>query len=144
GLKYLDVVRPDDEQIEFWDGPVQPELVTDRLPAWQRHRLHSACNLLHVQQRLGVTRATQRVYRVAWVGGCVLFHVAKLRDVGGFSFWSELPDAHAGEDVLAQLRVMARYGGCGLIPSGAFHQDLVTTIDDRRVDAPRVLAVGRA
>jgi GT2 family glycosyltransferase len=144
GLKYLHVVRPAEEQIEFWDGPVVPELITDQVPAWERYRLHSACNLLHVQQQLGLTRATQRVYRVAWVGGCVVYDVAKLRDAGGFSFWSELPDVHAGEDVLAQLRVMARYGGCGLIPSGAFHQDLVTTIADRRVNAPQFLAVAPA
>jgi len=143
GLKYQHVVRPEEEQIEFWNGRVEPELITDQVPAWERYRLHSACNLLHVQQRLGLTRATQRVYRVAWIGGCVLFDVAKLRDAGGFSFWSELPNVHAGEDVLAQLRVMARYGGCGLIPSGAFHQDLVTTIADRRVNAPQYLPVAR-
>ena len=52
-------------------------------------------------------------YRVAWVGSCVLYNVAKLRAAGGFTFWRELPERHAGEDVLAQLRVMARFGGCG-------------------------------
>jgi hypothetical protein len=36
---------------------------------------------------------------------------------------------------------MARHGGCGLIPSGAYHQELPTTVRDRRVDAPRVLPV---
>ncbi|MBX6313637.1 MAG: glycosyltransferase [Isosphaeraceae bacterium] len=34
---------------------------------------------------------------------------------------------------------MTRYGGCGLIPSGAYHQEWPTTIEDRRVDAPQVL-----
>jgi hypothetical protein len=34
---------------------------------------------------------------------------------------------------------MARDGGCGLIPSGVYHQELPTTVTDRRADAPRVL-----
>jgi hypothetical protein len=51
---------------------------------------------------------------------------------------------HCGEDVLAELRVMARYGGCGLAPSGAYHQDLVTTVPDRICDAPRMLPVERS
>jgi hypothetical protein len=34
---------------------------------------------------------------------------------------------------------MARYGGCGLLPSGAYHLELPTTIPDRRTDAPKVL-----
>lgn len=42
-------------------------------------------------------------------------------------------------DVLAQLRVMARFGGAGLIPSGPYHQELPTTVTDRRCDAPPVL-----
>jgi hypothetical protein len=77
---------------------------------------------------------------VAWIGGCVLYDVAALRSVGGFDFWEELPAAHAGEDVLAQLRVMARFGGCGLLPSGAYHQELPTTLTERAVDAPFALA----
>jgi hypothetical protein len=44
-----------------------------------------------------------------------------------------------GEDVLAQLRVMARFGGCAVLPSGVHHLELPTTIPDREVDAPRVL-----
>jgi hypothetical protein len=67
--------------------------------------------------------------------------VAKLRDVGGFSFWRELPEQHCGEDVLAQLRVLERYGGCGVLPSGAYHQQLPTTVEDRSCDAPRVLGM---
>jgi hypothetical protein len=106
---------------------------------WQRHRLHSAANLYHVAQRLRLTPASQRVYRVAWVGGCVLYDSAKLRACGGFGFWRELPAEHCGEDVLAQLSVMARFGGCGLIPSGAYHQELPTTLPRRDVDAPKVL-----
>lgn len=140
GLSHLDDVRPHEQTIEWWDGPVRPELVTPASPAWNRHRLHNAANLYHLQQRLGLTPEKQRTYRVAWVGGCVLYDAGKLRDVGGFSFWRQLPTEHCGEDVLAQLLVMARYGGCGLIPSGVYHQQLATTVRDRRVDAPKVLA----
>lgn len=141
GLSHVDDERPHQQAIEFWKGRVEPELVRPGTPAWDRHYLHSAANLFHLQRKLGLTRATQRTYRVAWVGACVLYGTAKLRAVGGFEFWRDLPTAHCGEDVLAQLRVMARFGGCGLIPSGAYHQELPTTVHDRRVDAPRVLGV---
>ena len=70
-----------------------------------------------------------------------MYDTAKLRDVGGYSFWQELPAEHAGEDVLAQMRVMARYGGCGIIPSGVYHMELPTTVVERKVDAPKVLAL---
>ena len=141
GLSHVDDVRPHQQSIEFWDGPVQPEVVRPGTAAWNRHHLHSAANLFHVQLTLGLTCETQRTYRVAWVGACVLYDSAKLREAGAFGFWRELPVEHCGEDVLAQLRVMARFGGCGLIPSGAYHQELPTTVRDRRVDAPRVLDV---
>jgi hypothetical protein len=140
GMSYREDVRPHQQAIEFWDGSVEPETVRPDDPRWARHHLHSAANLWHVQQRLGLTRDTQRLYRVAWIGGCVMYDVAKLRESGGFGFWHELPEAHCGEDVLAQLRVMARHGGCGLIPSGAYHQELPTTVPERECDAPKVLA----
>jgi hypothetical protein len=38
----------------------------------------------------------------------------KLKDVGGFNFWKELPQNHCGEDVLAQLRIMKKYGAAEL------------------------------
>jgi GT2 family glycosyltransferase len=144
GLSHLADERPPEQAIEFWDGPVEPERIRPDGPQWARHRLHSAANLFHVQRRLGLDGAHARLYRVAWVGGCVLFDTAKLRDCGGFGFWRELPAEHCGEDVLAQLRVMARHGGCGLIPSGAYHQELATTVPRRDCDAPRVLAAGIA
>jgi len=138
GLSYRDDVRPAEQAIEFWETPVVPEVVRPGTAPWDRHRLHNAANLQHLRDRLALSG--DRLYRVAWVGGCVLYDVAKLRSVGGFGFWRDLPADHAGEDVLAQLRVMARYGGAGLFPSGAYHLELPTTIDDRRVDAPHVLA----
>jgi GT2 family glycosyltransferase len=139
GLGHLEDVRPHQQRIEFWEERVAPEEVVPDSPAWARHQLHSAANLFHVQQKLGLTRDDTRPYRVAWVGGCVLFDTAKLRAVGGFDFWRELPPQHCGEDVLAQLRVMERYGGCAIIPSGAYHMELPTTVTERPVDAPHVL-----
>ena len=144
GLSYRDDVRPHQQAIEWWEGEVQPELVRPDTPAWARHHLHSAANLYHVQRALGLAGATQRLYKVAWVGGCVLYDAARLRAAGGFRFWRELPQVHCGEEVLAQLRVMARFGGAGLIPSGAYHLELPTTLPDREVDAPRVLGIDGA
>jgi GT2 family glycosyltransferase len=141
GPSFEDDVRPHQQAFERWDGRVQPELVMPGSDAWQRHRIHSAANLLHVQRSLDIPAGTSVRYRLAWASGCAMFDAGKLRDVGGFSFWAELPDVHAGEDVLAQLRVMARHGGCGIMPSGAFHQELATTVPVRDVDAPLVLSV---
>lgn len=138
GLSFINDVRPHQQTINFWQGPVQPEVVLPNTPEWERHHLHSAANLYHVQQRLGLRPECSRKYRVAWVGGCALYQTTKLRQTGGFSFWRNLPRDHCGEDVLAQLRVMECFGGCGLIPSGVYHQELPTTVPDRRVDAPKV------
>jgi GT2 family glycosyltransferase len=141
GLSYREDVRPHEQTVEFWSGPVEPETVTPGSPAWERYPLHNAANILHVQRALGLTPDSPRAYRVAWVGGCVLYDTGKLRACGGFSFWRELPEAHCGEDVLVQLRVMSRFGGCGVMPAGAYHQELPTTLPDRSVVAPRVLPV---
>ena len=141
GLSFIDDIRPHEQNIEFWEGPVQPELVKSGTPQWERWRLHNAANLYHIQQRLGLTAERQRKYRVAWVGGCVMFDTSKLRQLGGYSFWQELPADHCGEDVLIQLRMMAHYGGCGLVPSGVYHQELPTTIVDRGVPADNLLGI---
>lgn len=139
GLSHRGDRRPHEQRIEFWEGRVTPEAFAPDSDEWQRHRLHSAANLYHVQSQLKLTRKATRHYRVAWIGGCVLFDTAKLREAGGFDFWQQLPLEHCGEDVLAQLRVMARFGGCGIIPSGAYHMELPPTIPARQVDAPRML-----
>ncbi len=141
GLSHIRDQRPDQQRVEFWDRRVEPELVEPGSDAWERYQLHNAANLWHVQQALGLTPQDTRVYKVAWVGGCVLYDVAKLREVGGFGFWTELPREHSGEDVLAQLRVMARFGGCGVMPGGVYHLELPTTVPNREVDAPRVLPI---
>ena len=141
GLSYVDDVRPHQQAIEWWDGPVAPELIDREGPGWDRYKLHNAANPLHVQRDLRLTPDHSRLYKVAWIGGCVLYDVAKLRDCGGFDFWDALPEVHAGEDVLAQLRVMARYGAAGVLPSGVYHQELPTTVPVRDVDAPRALRI---
>ncbi len=139
GLSFAEDRRPHEQALEPWEGPVEPEEVGPGTPAWERHRLHNAANLHHVAERLALAPGERLRYRVAWVGGCVLYDAAALRDAGGFAFWRELPAAHAGEDVLAQLRVMAMRGGCAILPAGAYHQELETTLPDRAVDAPLVL-----
>jgi GT2 family glycosyltransferase len=141
GLSHLGQERPAQESIEFWDGPVTPETVRPGARSWARHHLHSAANLFHVQSRLGVGVDATRTYKVAWVGGCVLFDTACLRAAGGYDFWRELPEQHCGEDVLAQQRVMARYGGCAILPSGAYHMELPSTVTARAIDAPYVLPI---
>jgi GT2 family glycosyltransferase len=147
GLSYLGQERPAHETIEFWNGPVTPETVRPVSRAWARHHLHSAANLFHVQARLGCGLhaggevAPTRTYKIAWVGGCVLFDTACLRAAGGYDFWPDLPAQHCGEDVLAQQRVMARYGGCAIFPSGAYHMELPTTVTARAIDAPYVLPI---
>ena len=74
-------------------------------------------------------------YKIAWVAGCVLFRADALRDVGGFGFWADLPPNLRGEDVVTQLQVAETAGGAGLLPSGAWHLELPTSIEDRSVDA---------
>jgi GT2 family glycosyltransferase len=141
GLSFADDVRPHEQDVELWEGPVEPETIEREGPGWERWRLHNAANPLHLAERLGIGPGERVRYKVAWCGGCVLYDVEALRAVGGFGFWRELPARHAGEDVLAQLRVMAVSGGCGILPSGAYHQELPTTLRERPVDAPRVLPV---
>jgi glycosyltransferase involved in cell wall biosynthesis len=139
GLSYVHDLRPHEQHVEFWSGPVQPERVDPGSPAWARHLLHNAANVWHVQRALDLSPQAAHAYKIAWVGGCVLYDANMLRAVGGFDFWTELPHEHCGEDVLAQLRVMARFGGCGVLPSGAYHLELPTTVPNREVDAALVL-----
>ena len=48
------------------------------------------------------------------------------------------PD-HSGEDVAAQWRVMERFGGAGIVPSGAVHLGAPTTMPDGSVDPSDLL-----
>lgn len=135
GLEYLDDVRPHQQGIELWDGPVMPERFGPDAIPWDRHAVNNAANPLHLEERLCPNGRTVR-YKVAWVGGAnVLFDRAKLLTVGGFSFWERLPPQHAGEEVVVQFLLLNRYGGCGILPSGTYHLGLPTTVIDRRRNA---------
>jgi GT2 family glycosyltransferase len=141
GLSYQKEIRYHQHDIEFWDGPVEPELILPKSLEWNRYLLHNAANIYHIQKKYNVKSESPKKYKVAWIGGCVMYDTGKLLDVGGFGFWKELPVNHCGEDVLVQLRVMKKYGGCGVLPSGVYHQELRTTLSDRRINAPEFLKI---
>jgi glycosyltransferase involved in cell wall biosynthesis len=131
GPRFLDDVRPHEQHVELWEGPVRPEAIAWDTVPWERHHLHNAANPHHLGRRFAPDGCTRR-YKVAWVGACVLYDRVKLLEVGGYGWWRELPPEHCGEDVLVQLLLLRRYGGCGVLPSGTWHLDLPTQIPDRR------------
>jgi hypothetical protein len=120
-LRFRDEHHPDEEHIEFWDGPVRPEEIRVGQHGWERRRLHRGANLQHLRERLPRTR--DRLYRVADVTGCVLYDTEKLRGAGGFR-----PSVDQGRDPAGRmastwatpLRLRGRHGGAGLFPSGAY------------------------
>lgn len=144
GLSYLDDHRPRQlRSFQPWDGPVRPERIRRGSPQWDRHELHNAANPAHLAELTGATPERWMAYRVAWIGGCVLYQRCALEEAGGFGFWRDLPPVHAGEDVVAQLAVIERRGGAGILPSGAIHLELPTTIPDRRNEAYDLVGPGR-
>ncbi len=135
GLEYLADVRPHQQAIELWDGPVRPEPFTPETIPWDRHKVNNAANPLHLEARLAPRGEVVR-YKVAWVGGAnVLYDRAMLLDVGGFSWWDRLPPDHAGEEVLVQFLLIRRHGGCGILPSGTYHLGLPTNVATRARNA---------
>lgn len=163
GLEYLGDVRPHQQNIELWRGPVRPEPFEPGSIPMERHKVNNAANPLHLEQRLvqqrpepqrgereprgaeveteivwpgSVTDASVVRYKVAWVGGAnVLYDREKLQSVGGFSWWRRLPPEHAGEEVVAQFLLIRKYGGCGILPSGTYHLGLPTNVEDRHRNA---------
>lgn len=127
GLSHRDDVRPEQQVIEYWDGPVQPEVVNPGSPQWERWQLHRAANLYHVSRAMARNCRT-RLYKVAWIASCILYDRKKLLEVGGFEFWSRLPRYHSGEEVLVQNLLMRRWGGCAIIPSGTYYSQVATTV----------------
>ena len=119
------------EPFERWPGRPEPELIEPGQPAWQRWTLHNAANPAHLARRHLRPDERWLAYKIAWVGGCVLYDRAVLDAVGGFDFWPDLPPAHCGEDVLVQHRVLARAGVASIIPFGAVHLESPTTVPDR-------------
>jgi glycosyltransferase involved in cell wall biosynthesis len=136
GLSYLNDIRQNQQQIEFWQGKVEPEKVRPHTSKWERAKLHNAANLYHVQQKYNCTPSSPKVYKISWAGACVIYNTDQLRSIGAFTFWEKLPPEHVGEDVLPQLKLMDTYGGCGVLPCGVYHQEVPTTLSERRVDAP--------
>jgi len=141
GLSFQNDVRPHQQKIDFWEDEVKPETIVPNSEKWQRYKLHNAANILHVEEKYDCTPDNPKVYKVAWVGGCVMYDTEKLIASGGFRFWKDLPEQHCGEDVLAQIRVMKKFGGCGMLPSGAYHQEVETSIPDREINAPEFLKI---
>ncbi|RJK95452.1 glycosyltransferase family 2 protein [Vallicoccus soli] len=136
GLSYAGDVRPHEQAaFEPWEGPVVPERVRKGTPGWERWRLHNAANVVHLAARVEVPPRGWVAYKVAWVAGCVLWDTAALRASGGFDFHGRVGRHGYGEDVVAQLRTMERYGGAGLLPSLAHHLELPTSLPVREVDA---------
>jgi hypothetical protein len=126
GLSHRHDRRPEQQKIDFWEGPVQPEVVAPESAEWERWQLHRAANLYHVAQSL--PPGAWRRYKVAWVASCILYERRKLEAVGGFSFWPRLPRYHSGEEVLVQNLLMRRWGGCGMVPSGTYYSQVPTTV----------------
>jgi glycosyl transferase family 2 len=140
GVSYLNDRRPAQlAPFERWEGRPEPERIAPDTPAWDRWMLHNAANPLHLAE--DHVRPWERwvPYKIAWVAGCVLYDRAKLDAVGGFDFWRDLPPEHCGEDVVAERRVMARFGGAGILPSGAYHLESATTVPDREHNASNLL-----
>ena len=138
-LSHVGEDRPGQERVNYWDNVVEPGTVEPDSVLGIHHQPHADADLFHLQSDPDLLMGHTRCHRVAWVGGCVLFDTEKLRSSGGFDFWPELPVEHAGEDVLAQLKVMQRFGGCAIVPSGAYHMELPTTLPGREMDAPKAL-----
>ncbi|MFV2113979.1 glycosyltransferase family 2 protein [Micromonospora sp. LOL_025] len=140
GLSYADDVRPETHRhYEEWTDRPTPERIRPGTPQWDRASIHSAANLLHVTRERDLPAGAWRAYKVSWIGGCVLYDRAKLVDSGGFDFWRRVHEKHQGEDVAAQLAVLARFGGAGVLPSGAYHLESPTTVTDRDVEAWEVV-----
>ncbi len=135
GLRFLNDERPHEQEIEPWEGRVEPEPFAPGSVPIRRHVVNNAANPLHLERRLLNDGEVLR-YKVAWIGGAnVLYDREKLLDVGGFSFYDRLPAEHAGEEVLAQFLLIRKYGGCGILPSGTYHLGLPTTVEDRTHNA---------
>ena len=126
GLSYRGDVRPQQQILHWWEGPVRPEVVEPDTPEWERWQLHRAANLWHAGLSLPAGRV--RLYKVAWIASCILYDRPKLLAVGGFAFWSRLPRYHSGEEVLVQNLLMRLWGGCGIVPSGTYYAQVPSTV----------------
>lgn len=135
-LSYTADDRPAERTaFEVWGERVEPEVVRRGTEAFGRWPLHNAANLIHQAAALRMAPGSWLAYKIAWIGACVLYRRSALLQSGGFDFWPELSATDVGEDVAAQWRVMERFGGAGILPSGAVHLEAETTLPVRSVDA---------
>lgn len=137
GLSHLHDERPHEwEAFEEVTAPPGPDRVRAGTAAWERWRLHNAANVAHLADRHPPAPGrTSTAYRVAWTAGCWLARRSEVLAVGGWSFWVDLPVEHRAEDLVVQLRLQDRAGAVGVLPSGAFHLELPTTLARRDADA---------
>jgi GT2 family glycosyltransferase len=136
GLSYLGDRRPEQTDVFApWEGAVTPERIRPGDSEFLRWPLHSAANLAHLGADSGLEPGQWLAYKVAWLGGCTMYRRQALDDAGGFRFWTQLPPEHCGEDVVAQWKVMEKYGAAGILPTGAVHLESPSTVTDRRVEA---------
>jgi glycosyltransferase involved in cell wall biosynthesis len=126
GLSHRHDRRPEQEILQPWEGPVQPEALMPGDADWERWQLHRAANTYHATRDLPPGAAL--LYKVAWVASCILYDRAKLEAVGGFAFWDRLPRWHSGEEVLVQNLLQRRWGGCAILPSGTYYSQVPTTV----------------
>lgn len=130
GLSFRNDVRPAQQIVQSWEGPVTAEIVEPDTPQWERWNLHRAANLYHASQSLAPGEF--RLYKVAWIASCILYDRLKLLEVGGFSFWNRLPRWHSGEEVLVQNLLMRRWGGCAVMPSQTWYAEVPSTVLNER------------
>lgn len=137
GLSHLHDVRPQEwASFERVTGRPGSERVRKDTPGWARWRLHNAANSAHLAERHPPGAGEEvTAYRIAWSAGCWLARRADVLAVGGWAFWTDLPREHRAEDLVVQLRLQDRRGAVGVLPSGAFHLELPTTLARRDADA---------
>lgn len=76
----------------------EPRYATSAAQSMPRVLPGRGCECAHAPspapRRLRLRPGEWRAYKVAWIGGCVLFDRAKLVEAGGFDFWTELHADH--------------------------------------------------
>ena len=126
GLSHRHDRRPEQQPIDYWQGPVLPEMVEPESAEWERWQLHRAANLYHVAQSLppghgGATRSPGS--RPA-----SFTTAASWRRWGDSPSGPRLPRYHSGEEVLVQNLLMRRWGG---LRHGPIRDLLLTGTIDR-------------
>ncbi len=137
GLTFLDDVRPDQQRIEPWRGPVKPEVVEKETPAWERWQLHRAANLHHVARNLDLSPGEFLRYKVAWVASCVLYSCEKrILFLGEASTLPQRRGCSGAEPTHAPLRRL-RHRAFGHLPLPGTNDNLLPGRDrGRRCPGP--------